>query len=210
MRPIKQSRFDVLIILGICHFLLLLVLMRTHVQTQDQTSASHFMQMVFLKKTSPIKPEKIKTSPTQSTPNLAHIRVTKPVDPTIDSSQKVQDMTTANSSADTTKTASENDLPEPRFNLKIDIKAITQSMKEELNKNDIKPKKKAFQEFGEALEDASLVNHTGTKIVKRFAYDGRPVSKVITPFGTYCIRHPKAGEKLELTPPPLPVSCGRL
>ncbi len=210
MHPIKQSRFDVLIILGICHFLLLLVLMRTHVQPQDQISASHFMQMIFLKKTSPIKPEKIKVSPTKSTPNLAQIRVAKPIDPTINSSPKIQDKTTASSSADTTKNTSENELPAPRFNLKTDIKAITQSMKEELNKNDLKPKKKAFQEFGEALEDASLVNHTGTNIVKRFAYDGRPVSKVITPFGTYCIRHPKPGEKPELTPPAIPVSCGRL
>ena len=39
-------------------------------------------------------------------------------------------------------------------------------------------------------------------IEKKFAYDGRPVSKVKTPYGTYCVRHPKAGEKLELSPPP--------
>lgn len=102
------------------------------------------------------------------------------------------------------------DTPPPSSTLRIDLKAITQSMKEEFNKKDGKPGKKAFQEFGEALDDASLVNHTGTKIVKRFAYDGRPVSKIITPFGTYCIRHPKAGEKPELTPPAIPVSCGSL
>lgn len=102
------------------------------------------------------------------------------------------------------------DTPSPSSALRIDLKAITQSMKEEFNNKDGKPGKKAFQEFGEALDNASLVNHTGTKIVKRFAYDGRPVSKVITPFGTYCIRHPKAGEKPELTPPAIPVSCGSL
>lgn len=205
MNSIKQFRFYVFIALCACHLFLLLMIMQTHFQRQNEQQAHPLMQIALLKKpmTSPkATPIKIKPSQIKVTSKIVQVPVTKTITTTDYPSQKVQD-TIAISEA-------KSDTPSPRLHLKTDIKAITQSMKEEFNKNDLKPRKKAFQEFGEALDDASLVNHTGTKILKRFAYDGRPVSKVITPFGTYCIRHPKPGEKPELTPPALPVSCGRL
>lgn len=57
---------------------------------------------------------------------------------------------------------------------------------------------------------APQVNREGVRYEKKFLFDGRPVSKVITPYGTYCIQHRKPGENPDLTPPPIPVSCGNL
>ena len=107
----------------------------------------------------------------------------------------------------------ENKAIEPKEKtLVFDIKAITQEMKKDFLKRDQPPSlaKQDINIFGNRVSSAAIVNRESTKIQSKHMYDGRPVSKVITPFGTYCIRHPKAGEKLELTPPPLPVGCGRL
>lgn len=58
----------------------------------------------------------------------------------------------------------------------------------------------------------ALINREGVKYEKKFLFDGRPVTKIITPYGTYCIRHRKPGDLPELTPTPpaTPVSCGTL
>lgn len=68
----------------------------------------------------------------------------------------------------------------------------------------------SIRKFSNAIADAAKIPREGVIIEKKFAYDGRPVSKIKTPYRTYCVRHPKAGEKLELSPPPLPVTCGEL
>lgn len=58
----------------------------------------------------------------------------------------------------------------------------------------------------------ALINREGVKYEKKFLFDGRPVTKIITPYGTYCIRHRKPGDLPESTPTPpaTPVSCGTL
>jgi hypothetical protein len=90
------------------------------------------------------------------------------------------------------------------------------SLKDEFSKQEknFRPethsKQASMKKFSNAIADAVQIPREGLVIEKKFAYDGRPVSKVKTPYGTYCIRHPKAGEKLELSPPSLPVSCGQL
>lgn len=197
----RPFRFKLFILLCICHIFLLLALISAKTSRQNKIAPVTFMHVSLLKKAA-LKP-----------PATAH--KSKPSFQT--NAQKAPRQVITETKAPTPNEVPDNlaitapiDTPPPSAPLRIDLKAITLSMKDEFNKKDVKPRKKAFQEFGEALDDASLVNHTGTKIVKRFAYDGRPVSKVITPFGTYCIRHPKAGENPELTPPALPVSCGRL
>ncbi len=201
MNSIRQFRFKVFIALCGGHLFLLLMITQTHLRNQNEQAAHTLMQIVLLKKpTTP--PEKNYPPPTKKPTKISQNSVIKAITATISPPQEMQETLAV--------PESKNDTPTPHLELKKDIKAITQSMKEEFNKHDLKPKKKPFQEFGEALDNASIVNHTGTQIVKRFAYDGRPVSKVITPFGTYCIRHPKPGEKPELIPPALPVSCGRL
>lgn len=100
--------------------------------------------------------------------------------------------------------------------LQKDIRALSQSLKEDFLKQeknfrpDSKSRSETMQKFSHALADAAQIPREGVVIEKKFAYDGRPVSKVKTPYGTYCVRHPKAGEKPELSPPPLPVTCGQL
>lgn len=96
------------------------------------------------------------------------------------------------------------------------IRNLSQSLKEDFLKQeknfrpDPKSNSENMKKFSNALADAAQIQREGVIIEKKFAYDGRPVSKIKTPYGTYCVRHPKAGEKLELSPPPLPVTCGQL
>jgi len=73
------------------------------------------------------------------------------------------------------------------------------------------PKKNesAYTKFAQKALQASSPRE-GVRYENKFLFDGRPVSKVITPYGTYCIRHRKPGELPELTPPATPVSCGNL
>ncbi len=104
----------------------------------------------------------------------------------------------------------------PPATLQRDIRALSQSLKEDYLKQeknfrpDSKSNSENMKKFSNTLAGIVQSQTEGVVIEKKFAYDGRPVSKIKTPFGTHCIRHPKAGEKLELSPPPLPVGCGEL
>jgi hypothetical protein len=112
--------------------------------------------------------------------------------------------------------ASETEVLTAQRPIQKNIRDLSQSLKEDFLKQEknFRPDSKSSGEnrkkFSNALADAAQIPREGVIIEKKFAYDGRPVSKVKTPYGTYCVRHPKAGEKLELSPPPLPVSCGQL
>lgn len=100
--------------------------------------------------------------------------------------------------------------------LQKNIRELSLSLKDDFLKQeknfrpDSKSSSEKMKKFSNTLAGVVQSQTEGVVIEKKFAYDGRPVSKVKTPFGTYCVRHPKAGEKLELSPPPLPVSCGQL
>lgn len=120
-----------------------------------------------------------------------------------------------------TPTQTQIQTPEPSTpvspaTLQKDIHALSLSLKDDFLKQeknfrpDSKSSSETMKKFSNALADAAQIPREGIVIEKKFAYDGRPVSKVKTPFGTYCVRHPKAGEKLELSPPPIAVTCGQL
>lgn len=96
--------------------------------------------------------------------------------------------------------------------LQRNIADLTQSLKVDFQQQEkrLKPKMDVIKQFGNAVADAAQIPREGVKIENKHTYDDRPVSKVITPYGTYCIRHRKAGESPDLVPPPIPVSCGRL
>lgn len=100
--------------------------------------------------------------------------------------------------------------------LQKNIRELSLSLKEDFLKQeknfrpDSKSSSEAMKKFSNAIADAAQIQREGVIIEKKFAYDGRPVSKIKTPYGTYCVRHPKAGEKPELSPPPIAVSCGQL
>lgn len=100
--------------------------------------------------------------------------------------------------------------------LQKNIRELSLSLKEDFLKQeknfraDSKSSSEAMKKFSNAIADAAQIQREGVIVEKKFAYDGRPVSKIKTPYGTYCVRHPKAGEKPELSPPPIAVSCGQL
>jgi hypothetical protein len=94
---------------------------------------------------------------------------------------------------------------------KLSLSLKDDFLKQEKNyRPDSKSSSENMKKFSNTLAGVVQSQTEGTVIEKKFAYDGRPVSKIKTPFGTHCVRHPKAGEKLELSPPPLPVGCGEL
>lgn len=64
--------------------------------------------------------------------------------------------------------------------------------------------------MGERIALAGTVNRVGVKHEVHILGDGRPVSKVITPFGTYCILHRKPGEIIGNELATVPVTCGNL
>lgn len=96
--------------------------------------------------------------------------------------------------------------------LQRNIAELTQSLKADFQEQEkrLKPKADPIKQFGNAVADAAQIPREGVKIENKHTYDDRPVSKVKTPYGTYCIRHRKAGELPELVPPPVPSTCGRL
>ncbi|MFZ6718728.1 hypothetical protein [Undibacterium sp. Ji49W] len=64
--------------------------------------------------------------------------------------------------------------------------------------------------MGERIALSGTVNRVGVKHEVHILGDGRPVSKVITPFGTYCILHRKPGEIIGNELATVPVTCGNL
>ncbi|MES2039238.1 MAG: hypothetical protein V4495_15495 [Pseudomonadota bacterium] len=68
----------------------------------------------------------------------------------------------------------------------------------------------AMEKFAAAVQASSTVMRESYKHEVHILGDGRPVSKVITPFGTYCILHRKPGEIIGNELPTTPVTCGNL
>lgn len=67
-----------------------------------------------------------------------------------------------------------------------------------------------MEKFGAAVKSSSTVMRESYKHEVHILGDGRPVSKVITPFGTYCILHRKPGEIIGNELATIPVTCGNL
>jgi hypothetical protein len=96
--------------------------------------------------------------------------------------------------------------------LNLDTRNIAKSLNVEapiLEGTTLKKNESAYTKFAQKAQQASSPRE-GVRYENKFLFDGRPVSKVITPYGTYCIRHYKPGELPELTPPATPVHCGNL
>ncbi len=62
--------------------------------------------------------------------------------------------------------------------------------------------------FRQQLEKSASSRTSGGIEEKRiYETDGRPVSQIKTPYGTYCVRHRKPGEPDHLKPPSVPGKC---
>ncbi|MFZ6742936.1 hypothetical protein ACO0LC_06930 [Undibacterium sp. JH2W] len=67
-----------------------------------------------------------------------------------------------------------------------------------------------MSKFGAAVMSSSTVMRESYKHEVHILGDGRPVSKVITPYGTYCILHRKPGEIIGNELATVPVTCDNL
>ncbi|MBC3935188.1 hypothetical protein [Undibacterium rugosum] len=97
--------------------------------------------------------------------------------------------------------------------LKRDVRGLFSGLKKEFDARDrvlTAAEKSAFAKFADQIARSGTVNHEGVKHELHIMGDGRPVSKIITPFGTYCIMHRKPGELLGNEMPTIPMSCGNL
>lgn len=209
----KKFRYDLFFILALCHFAAFFLWQKQTTSLISSKPILHYLQFFVIKQDHPIVKPLIQ-KPVQIEDKKIIPKIIPKENKQIDDQKDIEILQDQNKSPVTETIFVTPNKQNPdnsgSTKLNLDVKTITKSMKEEFEKRDQTMRKKPFQEFGEAITDASLINHVGNKIESKHMYDGRPVSKVITPFGTYCIRHPKAGEKLELTPPAIPVTCGRL
>ncbi|MFZ6710753.1 hypothetical protein [Undibacterium sp. TC9W] len=97
--------------------------------------------------------------------------------------------------------------------LNRDTREIINGLKKDFQYRDqvsAKPAPAAMEKFGAAVKASSTVMRESYKHEVHILGDGRPVSKVITPFGTYCILHRKPGEIIGNELPTIPVTCGNL
>ncbi|MBI1773252.1 MAG: hypothetical protein HYR68_13070 [Burkholderiales bacterium] len=94
-----------------------------------------------------------------------------------------------------------------------DTRGIFNSLKKDFKYRDQVSSKvapAAMEKFATAVQASSTVMRESYKHEVHILGDGRPVSKVITPFGTYCILHRKPGEIIGNELPTVPVTCGNL
>jgi hypothetical protein len=94
---------------------------------------------------------------------------------------------------------SQTDIPESSATnlegkLNLDVKNISQSMKKEFDKGDQLKGSNRYDAFHSSLSSQNFAKQNGIQVKEVFAPDGRPISKVTTPYGTYCVRHYKHGD----------------
>lgn len=91
--------------------------------------------------------------------------------------------------------------------LNLDVKTITKEMKKEFERGEKSNYKSKYKTFSATIASTYVAKQNGVQVEQVHAFDGRPISKVTTPYGTYCLRHYKPGEKLEMTPPSYAMTC---
>ncbi len=102
-------------------------------------------------------------------------------------------------------------VPSPPINR--DVRAIFNDIKKDFAYRDqvsAKQPDAPMVKLSKAIAAASAVNRDGTHEETFILADGRPVSKITTPFGTYCILHRKPGATVGNELATVPVSCGNL
>lgn len=91
-----------------------------------------------------------------------------------------------------------------------DTREIFNGLKKDFQYRDqfsVKAAPSAMGKFGAALKSASAIMRDSYKHEVQILGDGRPVSEVTTPYGTYCIAHRKPGEILGNELPAVPGAC---
>lgn len=97
--------------------------------------------------------------------------------------------------------------------LNTDITNITKGLKTDFEARDrvtLKPPASPMSKLGQKIAAAATTQREGYHEERVLLGDGRPVTKVITPYGTYCILHRKPGEIIGNELAAVPVTCGNL
>ncbi|MFZ6772060.1 hypothetical protein ACO0LB_05010 [Undibacterium sp. SXout7W] len=121
----------------------------------------------------------------------------------------------------TAKVASEPDTaipaapvaPQSSEGVNRDVRSIFNELKKDIQQRDklsAAPPVSAVARLGQKISAASLIAHEGVRFENVQTFDGRPVTKVITPYGTYCVLQRKPGEIIGNEPMTVAVSCGNL
>jgi len=103
--------------------------------------------------------------------------------------------------------------PQPNAGINRDVREIFNGLKKDFQEHErfaSKASTDPIAKMGERIALSGTVNRVGVKHEVHILGDGRPVSKVITPFGTYCILHRKPGEIIGNELATVPVTCGKL
>lgn len=199
----RKGKLGLLIFILFLHCLMLLVI--TQHSSNEKRVSQPSIQLVFL----PQQVQKLNTpehikyiKPQVST---AHPQTVKPNKIPSDSSNN-QEALLSNEivTNEAIHTPESTSLPP----LNLDVKSITKEMKKEFERGEKSNYKNKYKTFSSTIASTYVAQQNGVQVEQVHAFDGRPISKVTTPYGTYCLRHYKPGEKLEMTPPSFAVSCG--
>ena len=97
--------------------------------------------------------------------------------------------------------------------LNTDITNIAKGLKTDFETRDrvtLKPAASPMSKLGQKIAAAATTQREGYHEERLLLGDGRPVTKVITPYGTYCILHRKPGEIIGNALAAVPVTCDNL
>ncbi|MBC3917759.1 hypothetical protein H8L32_09770 [Undibacterium sp. CY18W] len=173
-------------------FLDLPIVAKPSVQEPDKKEAQRTAQ-----------PRSVSAPPANDHPRTATENTPEPVSPDIGVAPEPQAHPQPNSQPNFQSNASINrDVGEVFKGLKKDF----QERERFASKANVDP----IAKMGERIALSGTVNRVGVKHEVHILGDGRPVSKVITPFGTYCILHRKPGEIIGNELATVPVTCGNL
>ncbi|PXX43967.1 hypothetical protein [Undibacterium pigrum] len=108
--------------------------------------------------------------------------------------------------------SAEKELTSPSTEIAItrDTREIFNGLRKDFQYRDqvsVKAAPSAMGKFGAAVKSASAIMRDSYKHEVQILGDGRPVSEVTTPYGTYCIAHRKPGEILGNELPAVPGAC---
>ena len=95
-------------------------------------------------------------------------------------------------------------VPEPD-NVPASASAASSASETLVDKNRHDATREAFRQRLE--KGRSNRTEGGIEEQRIYETDGRPVSQIKTPYGTYCVRHRKPGEPDHLKPPSVPGKC---
>ncbi|MCH8620168.1 hypothetical protein [Undibacterium sp. TS12] len=206
----RHSDLQILLAVMVLHLCLYFTwpIIRTQRTSDNQASASLvFLNLPAPKKELAMQPLPVRPTERLSKPSLASAIPAQTVEPV---TRPTPVETTPDSSTFSFPPAESPSSPSV---INRDVTAVFQGMKKDFQERDRVTSKvppAAMAKLGARIAASSTVMREGVRHEVYTLGDGRPVSKVITPFGTYCILHRKPGETIGNELATVPVTCDNL